>query len=163
MAYHREHEVDTRIARIFNIYGPRLRQEDGRAIPNFMTQALLGRPVTLYGDGSQTRSFCYISDLVGGIFRLMQSGLHDPVNIGNPKEMTLLELAKTILRITGSASPLEFKPLPEDDPRLRCPDIALARRVLRWEPKVGLEEGLRQTVAWFQKNLGPLDTSHKIR
>jgi dTDP-glucose 4,6-dehydratase len=161
MAYHREHQVDTRIARIFNTYGPRLRREDGRAIPNFMTQALLGQPVTLYGDGSHTRSFCYISDLVEGICRLMQSGLHDPVNIGNPQEITLLELAKTVLRITGSASRLEFKPLPNDDPKVRCPDIALARRALGWEPKVGLEEGLRETAAWFQQNL--IDTGQKIR
>ncbi len=161
MAYHREHQVDTRIARIFNTYGPRLRREDGRAIPNFMMQALLSQPVTLYGDGSHTRSFCYISDLVEGICRLMQSGLHDPVNIGNPQEMTLLELAKTILRITGSSSRLEFKPLPKDDPKVRCPDISLARRLLGWEPKVGLEEGLPETAAWFRQIL--IDTGQKIR
>ena len=161
MAYHREHGVDTRIARIFNTYGPRIREQDGRAIPNFLTQALLGRPVTLYGDGSQTRSFCYISDLVEGIHRLMQSSLHDPVNLGNPDEMTLLELAKTILRITRSASPLEFKPLPVDDPKVRCPDIALARRSLQWEPRVGLEEGLSKTLDSFRQNL--IDTGRKIR
>ncbi len=153
MAYHREHQVDTRIARIFNTYGPRLRKEDGRAIPNFITQALLGQPITLYGDGSQTRSFCYISDLVDGLHRLMESDLHDPVNLGNPAEMTLLDLAKTILRVTGSSSPMEFKPLPVDDPKVRCPDISQARRKLGWEPRVGLEEGLTKTLASFRKIL----------
>ncbi len=150
MAYHREHEVDTRIARIFNTYGPRIRERDGRAIPNFVTQALLGQPLTLYGNGSQTRSFCYVSDLLEGLSRLMKSDLHDPVNLGNPDEMTLMELAKIILRITGSASRLEFKPLPVDDPKVRCPDISRARRDLRWEPRVDLEEGLAKTVEWFR-------------
>ena len=161
MAYHREHQVDTRIARIFNTYGPRMRQEDGRAIPNFMTQALLGQPLTLYGDGSQTRSFCYISDLAEGICRLMQSDLHDPVNIGNPNEMTLLELAKRILQITGSRSEIEFKKLPVDDPKVRCPDISLARQRLQWEPQVKLEEGLEKTLSSFRQIL--IDTGHKIR
>ena len=161
MAYHREHEVDTRIVRIFNTYGPRMRQTDGRAIPNFMMQALLGQPLTLYGDGSQTRSFCYITDLVEGICRLMQSALHDPVNIGNPQEMTLQKLAEAILRITGSHSPIKREPLPPDDPKVRCPEISLARRALGWEPKVGLEEGLRETASWFHQNL--VDTGRKIR
>ncbi len=154
MAYHREHQVDTRIARIFNTYGPRMRSEDGRAIPNFITQALRGQPVTLYGDGSQTRSFCYISDLVEGLSRLMRSGFHDPVNLGNPAEITLLELAKRILRITGSSSPLEFKPLPMDDPKVRCPDIRTASKELGWEAKVPLEEGLSKTIDGFRAGRG---------
>lgn len=149
VAYHREHEVDTRIARIFNSYGPRMRKKDGRAIPNFITQALAGSPLTVFGDGSQTRSFCFITDLVEGIRRLMDSSSHDPVNLGNPNEMSLLELAKTILRLTGSRSSIVFKPLPADDPKVRCPDIRLARERLGWQPKVGLEAGLRQTIAWF--------------
>lgn len=152
MAYHREHGVDTRIARIFNTHGEGMRKEDGRAIPNFVTQALEGRPLTVYGDGSQTRSFCYISDLVEGITRLMASPLHDPVNLGNPQEMTLLELAKAVLRITGSRSPIAFKPLPVDDPKVRCPDISRAREFLRWEPRVPLEEGLSRTIAWFRES-----------
>ena len=150
MAYHREHQMDTRIARIFNTFGPRMRKEDGRAIPNFITQALLGKPLTLYGDGSQTRSFCYISDLVEGICRLMQSNLHDSMNIGNPKEMTLLELARTILRLTRSSSPLVHQPLPVDDPKVRCPDIRLASHQLHWEAKIPLEEGLVKTIEWFR-------------
>ncbi len=150
MAYHREHGLDTRIARIFNSYGARMRKEDGRAIPNFITQALSGQEITLLGDGSQTRSFCYISDLVEGIVRLMASPLHEPVNLGNPQEMTLTELAQKIVRLTGSSSPLAFKPLPIDDPKVRCPDITRARQELKWEPQVGLEEGLRKTIDWFR-------------
>ena len=153
MAYHREHGIDTRIVRIFNSYGPRMRMNDGRAIPNFITQALSGEPITVYGDGSQTRSFCFISDLVEGLHRLMKSDLHDPVNIGNSQEMSLLELAKVILRLTGSSSPLVFKPLPVDDPKVRCPDIRLAREKLPWEPSMKLEEGLTRTVAWFRQKL----------
>ncbi len=158
-ACHRARKLDTRIARIFNTYGPRMRPEDGRAIPNFITQALSGKPLTIYGDGSQTRSFCYISDLVDGICRLMESDLSEPVNLGNPQELTLLNLARRILRLTGSSSAIQRKELPADDPKVRCPDIALARRRLGWEPGVGLEEGLVKTIAWFkellvQRNLG---------
>ncbi len=151
MAYHVEHEVNTCIARIFNTYGPRMREQDGRAIPNFIAQALAGQPITIYGDGSQTRSFCYISDLIEGLYRLLESDHHQPINIGNPKEMTLLELAKTIIRLTGSSSKLEFKDLPKDDPKVRCPDISKARRELGWEPKVGLEEGLSRALALFSR------------
>ena len=151
MAYHREHEVDTRIVRIFNTYGPRMRKEDGRAIPNFITQALVGKPITVFGDGSQTRSFCYVSDLIEGITRLMKSDFHDPMNLGNPNEMTLLELARVIVKLTGSKSPIEFRPLPVDDPKVRCPDISKARQSLQWGPKVSLEEGLPKTVEWFRQ------------
>ncbi len=161
MAYHREHGVDTKIVRIFNTYGPRMREEDGRAIPNFIMQALLGKPITVYGDGSQTRSFCYISDLVEGISRLMQSGLHDPVNIGNATEMTLLQLAQAILRLTGSSSRIEFKKLPTDDPKARCPDTRQARQALGWEPQVPLEEGLQKTLAYFRQIL--IDSGREIR
>ncbi len=150
MAYHRYHGVDTRIARIFNSHGPRMRMNDGRAIPNFIRQALTGEPLTVYGDGSQTRSFCYIDDLVDGIWRLMQSPVHEPVNLGNPQEMTLLELAKRILRLTGSGSPIVFMPLPQDDPRVRQPDITRARQLLGWEPRVDVDEGLRKTIEWFR-------------
>ena len=153
MAYHRYHGLDTRIVRIFNTYGPRMRMNDGRAIPNFLRQALTGAPVTVYGDGSQTRSFTYVSDLVDGIWRLMHAGVHDPVNLGNPHEMTLLELARRILRLTGSPSPLEFMPLPVDDPRVRQPDIGRAREVLGWEPKVEVDEGLGHTITWFRAAL----------
>ncbi len=150
MAYHRFHGVDTRIARIFNTYGERMRLNDGRAIPAFMTQALTAKPLTVYGDGSQTRSFQYISDLVDGIWRLLQSSVTDPVNLGNPREMTLLELAEKILRLSGSQSPIVFEPLPEDDPKVRQPDITRARTLLGWEPRVGLDEGLRRTLDWFR-------------
>ena len=148
MAYHRFHRVDTRIVRIFNTYGSRMRLTDGRAIPTFVRQALRGEPLTIYGDGSQTRSFTYISDLIDGIWRLMQSSVNDPVNIGNPREMTLLELAKHVLRATGSRSELVFRPLPTDDPKVRQPDIGKAKRLLGWEPTVELEEGLARTVEW---------------
>src|SRR5712691_1326397 len=154
MAYHRFHRVETRIARIFNTYGERMRLRDGRAIPAFMTQALTGRPLTVYGDGSQTRSFQYISDLVEGIWRLMQSRVTEPVNIGNPQEMTLLELAKKILRLSGSSSEIVFEPLPEDDPKVRQPDITRARTLLGWEPRVDTDEGLRLTLDWFRRKLG---------
>ena len=153
MAYHRTHGVDTRIVRIFNTYGPRMRIKDGRAIPNFMFQALTGQDLTVYGDGRQTRSFCYVSDLIEGILRLMKSGHHDPVNIGNPIEMNLLEMAEKILQVAGSKSKIVFKPLPEDDPKVRQPDITLARSLLGWEPRVGLEEGLRATLDYFRTSI----------
>jgi dTDP-glucose 4,6-dehydratase len=151
MAYHRVHRVDTRIVRIFNTYGPRMRLTDGRAIPTFIRQALDGDALTVYGDGSQTRSFTYVSDLVDGIWKLMQSPVNDPVNVGNPREMTLLELAKQILRLSGSQSAITFGPLPTDDPKVRQPDIGRARRLLRWEPTVDVEEGLRRTFEWYRR------------
>jgi len=153
MAYHRTNGVDTRIVRIFNTYGPRMALNDGRAIPNFMYQALQGEDITVYGDGSQTRSFCYVSDLIDGFVRLLKSGHTNPVNIGNPFEMTLLEMAEKILQVTGSRSKIVFKPLPEDDPKVRQPDIRLARKLLDWEPKVELEEGLRNTLDYFRKRI----------
>lgn len=150
MAYHRAHGVDTRIVRIFNTYGPRMRLRDGRAVPNFIAQALRGEPLTIHGDGSQTRSFCYMDDLIEGFWRLMHAGRHEPVNIGNPNELTILEFAEKIIALTGSASTLEKRPRPVDDPNVRRPDITLARSLLGWEPKVGLDEGLRRTIAHFQ-------------
>ncbi len=153
MAYQRYHGVDTGIVRIFNTYGPRMRIRDGRAIPTFMAQALRGEALTLFGDGSQTRSFCYISDLVEGIVRLLDSSIHEPVNIGNPVEMTVRQLAERIIAITGSKSALETRPLPEDDPRVRQPDISRARSLLGWEPVVGLEQGLLETMADFKSRL----------
>jgi dTDP-glucose 4,6-dehydratase len=154
MAYHRFHGVETRIVRIFNTYGPRMRVSDGRAIPAFLSQALKHEDVTVFGDGSQTRSLCYVSDLVEGIFRLMQSDAPDPVNIGNPTEMTIRQLAETIIAITGSKSRIVERPLPVDDPRVRQPDITRAREILGWEPKVPLREGLESTIAYFRKKLG---------
>ena len=151
MAYHRVHGVDTKIARIFNSYGPRMRAHDGRAIPTFIPQALKNEPITVFGDGSQTRSFCYVSDTVEGIYRLLMSDCNEPINIGNPQEMTILELAKKIIQITGSKSPIIHKPLPVDDPKIRQPDITKAKTLLGWEPKVGLEEGLRKTIEWFKR------------
>ena len=153
MAYHRYHGLDTRIVRIFNSYGPRMRMNDGRAIPNFLRQALTGEPLTVYGDGSQTRSFMYISDLVEGIWRLMQADFHEPVNLGSPQEMTLVDLAKRIIRLTGSASPIVFMPLPQDDPRVRQPDISRAGALLGWEPRVDVDEGLQKTIEWFRAAL----------
>jgi len=153
MAYHRAHGIDTRIVRIFNTFGPRMRLNDGRAIPAFMGQALTGAPITVFGDGAQTRSFQYISDLVDGLWRLMQAPVNEPVNIGNPHEMTLLDLAKRIIRLTGSRSEIVFRPLPIDDPKVRQPDISRARSLLGWEPRVDVEEGLRLTVDWFQEKL----------
>jgi len=153
MAYHRTHRIDTRIVRIFNTFGPRMRLHDGRAIPAFLNQALTGAPITVFGDGSQTRSFQYISDLVDGLWLLMQKPVNDPVNIGNPHEMTLLELAKRIIKLTGSRSDIVFGPLPIDDPKVRQPDIGRARAVLGWEPRIDTEEGLRLTVDWFQEKL----------
>jgi len=154
MAYHRYHGVETRIVRIFNTYGPRMRIKDGRAVPNFMCQALRGEDITVYGDGSQTRSFCYISDEVDGINRLLFSDVDTPVNIGNPNEMTVLQMAETIVKITGSKSKIVFKPLPEDDPKVRQADITKAKTLLGWEPKVGLEEGLANTLSYFKMKLG---------
>ena len=154
MAYHRFHGLDTRIARIFNTYGERMRISDGRAIPTLITQALKGEPLTVYGDGSQTRSFCYISDLVDGIWRLMQAPVNDPVNLGNPKEMTVRELAERIVALSGSKSAIVLKPLPVDDPKVRQPDITRARTLLGWEPRVDLAEGLSLTLKWFRARLG---------
>jgi dTDP-glucose 4,6-dehydratase len=151
MAYHRFHGVDTRIVRIFNTYGPRMRPNDGRVVSNFITQALRGDPISIYGDGSQTRSFCYVDDLVDGIHRLFFSDHVDPVNIGNPGEFTIRQLAEMVLEMTGSASTLQLHPLPEDDPKVRQPDVSLARRVLEWEASTSLEEGLRLTIPYFRR------------
>ena len=153
MAYHRYHGVDTKIVRIFNTYGPRMRPEDGRAIPTFIPQALRGEPITVFGDGSQTRSFCFVADLIEGIYGLMTSDIHDPVNIGNPDERTILELTETIVRIIGSKSQIEHRPLPVNDPKIRQPDIQQARKLLKWSPKVDLEDGLKATIDWFKKRL----------
>jgi dTDP-glucose 4,6-dehydratase len=146
MAYHRYHGVDTKIVRIFNTYGPRMRLNDGRAVPAFMSQALRHEDVTVFGDGSQTRSFCYVDDLIGGITALAESGAHDPVNIGNPDEYTLLELAEAVIEVTGSSSDIVYEALPMDDPKVRQPDIARARDLLGWEPKMSLHDGLRRTI-----------------
>ncbi len=154
MAYHRFHGIETRIIRIFNTYGPRMRVEDGRAIPAFLSQALRGEDVTVFGNGSQTRSLCYVSDLIDGIFRLMSSDESDPVNVGNPTEMTILQLAEKIVALTGSKSRIVEKPLPVDDPKVRQPDITRARTLLHWEPKVQLDEGLRTTIDYFRQKLG---------
>lgn len=151
LAYHRSHGLDVRIVRIFNVYGPGLRPADGRVISNFLTQAIEGRPLTVYGDGSQTRSFCYVDDEIRGILALLHSGYVGPVNIGNPDEFTILELAEVVRRVTGTTSEVTFAPLPTDDPTQRRPDITLARRVLGWEPTVGLEEGLRRTCEWYRR------------
>jgi dTDP-glucose 4,6-dehydratase len=150
MAYHRYHGVDTKIVRIFNTYGPRMRVNDGRAVPAFMSQALRNEDVTVFGDGSQTRSFTYITDLVDGIIRLMLSKENDPVNIGNPREMTIQEIAETIIKMTRSTSRIVYRPLPTDDPKIRQPDITRARTLLQWEPKVSLEEGLVKTIDYFR-------------
>lgn len=161
MAYHRYHGLDTRIARIFNTYGPRMRPNDGRVVSNFINQALRGEPVTVYGDGSQTRSFCYVSDLVEGLYRLLMSGEVNPVNIGNPKEFTVLDLAHMVLKAvggpstdsTGPTTGIELRPLPVDDPRVRQPDIGLAQEKFGWEPKVQIAEGLALTIEYFRKQL----------
>jgi dTDP-glucose 4,6-dehydratase len=154
MTYHRTHGIDVRIARIFNTYGPRLRPSDGRVISNMLVQALEGLPLTVYGNGTQTRSFCYVDDQLSGILALHRSRLTGPVNIGNPTEITMLELAKQVISVTGSASPIRFEPLPADDPIRRRPDIAVARELLGWQPKVGLAEGLRRTATWLAAKLG---------
>jgi dTDP-glucose 4,6-dehydratase len=151
MAYHRYHQVDTRILRIFNTYGPRMQIRDGRVIPNFMWQALRGEPLTVYGDGSQTRSFCYVSDEVNGILRLARSAEHDPVNIGNPTEFTILECAQKVIAATGSSSTINFEALPQDDPKQRRPDISKAKRLLGWEPRVELQEGLKLSLEYFRR------------
>jgi dTDP-glucose 4,6-dehydratase len=149
-AYHRYHGVPVRIVRIFNTYGPRMRINDGRAVPTFIAQALRGEDITVFGSGSQTRSFCYISDLVDGLMRLMLSDVNDPVNIGNPTEMTIEDIARTIVRMTGSSSRIVYRPLPTDDPKVRKPDITRARTLLGWEPRVSLEDGLTETIAYFR-------------
>lgn len=149
MAYHREHGIDTRIARIFNTYGPRMRLDDGRAIPNFIAQALRGEPLTVYGDGLQTRSFCYVDDLIEGLHRLMETHVHEPVNLGNDDERTLVEIAQKVLKYVGGKGRIEFRPLPVDDPRQRRPDLTRAKSLFGWQPRVGLDDGLRQTVEWF--------------
>jgi dTDP-glucose 4,6-dehydratase len=154
VAYHRYHGLDTKIVRIFNTYGPRMRIRDGRAVPNFISQALQGQDVTIFGSGAQTRSFCYISDLVAGLIKLLDSTENDPVNIGNPHEMSIEEMATTIIRMTGSKSRLVFQPLPTDDPKVRRPDITRARTKLGWEPKVPLEQGLTSTIEYFARKLG---------
>jgi UDP-glucuronate decarboxylase len=155
MDYHRQNKVEIRIARIFNTYGPRMAADDGRVVSNFVVQALSGAPLTIYGDGSHTRSFCYVSDTIAGLVRLMETGdLAGPVNLGNPTESPVLELAEIVLRLTGSRSKIVHKPLPQDDPVRRCPDIGLARARLGWEPKVSLEEGLERTIAYFRGKLG---------
>ena len=153
MAYHRFHGVDTHIVRIFNTYGPRMRLNDGRALPNFVYQALRGQPITVYGDGKQTRSFCYVSDLIEGIYRLMNSDEHEPVNIGNPQEITILEFAERVRALLGSDVPIVFKALPQDDPKQRCPDISKAKRLLGWQPKVNLNEGLQLTLNFFRQQV----------
>ncbi len=157
MAYHRYHNVDTRIVRIFNTYGPRMRLEDGRVVPNFIAQALRGEPLTVYGDGSQTRSFCYVTDLVDGIYRLLMSDEVEPVNIGNPSEMSILQFAEKIVELTGSGSEISFVTPTDmrikDDPKVRQPDISKARRILKWEPKLSLDEGLRQTIDYFKSRV----------
>jgi dTDP-glucose 4,6-dehydratase len=159
MAYHRYHGVDTRIVRIFNTYGPRMRLNDGRALPNFLYQALTGEPITVYGDGKQTRSFCYVSDLLDGIYRLLESSEHDPVNIGNPHEITILEFAERVRALVGAKAPIVFRPLPQDDPKQRCPDIIRARKILGWEPKINLEEGLRLTYDYFRQKIVGVERS----
>lgn len=154
MAYHRYHGVDTRIVRIFNTYGPRMRLDDGRVLPTFISQALKGEDLTVFGDGSQTRSFCYVDDLIEGIFRLLNVDYHEPVNIGNPDEITILEFAEEVLRFTNSNSKITFKELPVDDPKIRQPDITLAKKLLGWEPKVSRSEGIKITLDYFKKKLG---------
>jgi len=151
MAYHRIHKVDTKIVRIFNTYGPRMRKDDGRVVPNFITQVLENKPITIYGDGKQTRSFCYVSDLIEGIYKLMMSNINDPVNLGNPEEHTILEFAEIIKNLTKSKSKLVFKKLPIDDPHVRCPDISKAKKELNWESKTNLRKGLRKTIDFFKK------------
>ncbi|MBW2553932.1 MAG: SDR family oxidoreductase [Deltaproteobacteria bacterium] len=154
MAYHRYHGIDTRIARIFNTYGPRMRMKDGRVVPAFVCQALKGEDLTVFGEGNQTRSFCYVSDLIDGIYQLLMSEEVNPTNIGNPKEMSVLEFAQEIIRITGSKSKIVYRALPQDDPKVRQPDITKIKRVLGWEPRVTLEEGLKKTIMYFKEKLG---------
>lgn len=163
MAYHRYHGLNTKIARIFNTYGPRMRMDDGRAVPTFLNQALRGEDITVYGDGSQTRSFCYISELVGGIYRLLNSTLSDPVNLGNPEEISILELARTIIEMTGSKSKIVLRPLPLDDPKTRKPDITRAKRLLAWEPKVSLRCGLAMVLEQLKERMNGVERiEHKV-
>ncbi|MBL7130042.1 MAG: SDR family oxidoreductase [Candidatus Omnitrophica bacterium] len=150
MAYRHNHNIDTKIVRIFNTYGPRMRIDDGRAVPNFIFQALNNKPITIYGVGKQTRSFCFVSDLIEGIFKLMNSGINGPINLGNPKEVTIKDLAETIVKITNSKSKIKYLPMPQDDPKRRRPDITKAKRYLHWQPKKGLREGLITTISWFK-------------
>ncbi len=150
-AYHNTHGLDTRIVRIFNTYGPRMRKKDGRAIPNFITQVLKNEPITIYGKGDQTRSFCFVSDLIEGLYLLSQSDMHEPVNIGNPVELKIIDLAKKIIKLTGSKSKIVYKELPKDDPKVRQPDIKRAKELLKWNPKIRLEEGLKETIKWFKE------------
>src|SRR5579883_1855690 len=159
MAYHRYHGLNTHVVRIFNTYGPRMRLDDGRVLPNFMGQALRGEPLTIYGDGSQTRSFCYVEDLVEGIVRLLDCDYHEPVNLGNPSEVTILEFAQEILKLSGSKSPIDYRPLPQDDPKVRQPDISLARSLLGWQPRIDRHEGLKRTLAYFQRRIA--QTPHR--
>ena len=163
MAYHRYHGVNTAIVRIFNTYGPRMRLNDGRAVPAFMSQALRNEDVTIFGDGSQTRSFTYITDLVDGIIRLLLSDVHDPVNIGNPRELTIKEIAEVIIRMTGAHSKLVYHPLPTDDPKIRRPDITRARTLLNWEPKVQIEQGLVDTIDYFRAKIEKSEAAHERR
>lgn len=153
MAYHRYHKLNVKIARIFNTYGPRMRIEDGRAVPNFIYQLLTEQPLTIYGDGNQTRSFCYISDLVEGIYLFLISDFQGPMNLGNPEEMKIIDLAYETMKVAGKKAPIAYKELPEDDPKLRCPDITLAKKVLKWKPKVSIEEGLKKTIEWFSQEI----------
>lgn len=162
MAYHRVHKIDTKIIRIFNTYGPRMRMNDGRIVPNFIYQALNNKPITVYGKGIQTRSFCFVDDLVEGIFRLMYTKINDPVNLGNPNELTVLGLAKLVVKLTQTKSKIIFKPLPQDDPKKRKPDISRAKKLLGWQPKVQINQGLEKTIGWFRKkalSLTPLEIS----
>ena len=153
MAYHRVHGVSIRIVRIFNTYGPRMRADDGRVVPNFCLQAMRGEPLTVYGEGSQTRSFCYVQDLIDGILRLFSANHTDPVNLGNPEEHTILEFASKIISLTGSQSPIAHQPLPVDDPKVRCPDISKAKQLLGWRPSVSIDEGLKKTIDYFRSEL----------
>ena len=153
MAYHTFHKLETRIIRIFNTYGPKMRLDDGRALPTFMSQALRGEDITMFGDGSQTRSFCYVDDLVEGIYRLLLSDYSSPVNVGNPQEIALMQFAEEVLALTGSKSKIVFKPLPQDDPKQRQPDITKARNILGWEPKVDRHEGLKRTLEYFKQHI----------
>ena len=152
IAYHNIHKIDTKIVRIFNTYGPKMRKSDGRVVPAFISQALDDKPLTVFGDGSQTRSFCYVSDLINGIFKLMNSDLNDPVNLGNPDEMNIIDFANKVIEFTKSKSKIIFKPLPIDDPKVRCPDISKAKKELEWKPEVSLEQGLRKTIEYFKNS-----------
>ncbi len=162
MAYHRSHDVDTRIVRIFNTYGPRMRLNDGRVVPNFLGQALRGEELTVYGKGDQTRSFCFVSDLVDGIYRLLLSDETEPVNIGNPAEITILEFAEHINQMTGNKGGVRYEPLPKDDPKQRQPNISKAQRILSWEPKISLDAGMEETISYFADRLGVYQNGHSM-